>query len=125
RKLRPRGRSLAPARRRDAGSVPEEEAGEDLPLRLVALAGARLGWAEPGPRARGGAHQADPRCGVARGCTRRRRRAGTALAAVSRLGRQGRAAFVRRADAAALRARAALDQGDPRDVVWSLAGSAD
>ena len=52
--------------------------------------------------------------------------------AVPRLGRQGRAALVRRADAAALRPRAALDQGDPRDASrrtsatgrWSSSSSA-
>ena len=49
------------ARRRDAGAVPEAEDPEDIPLRLVALAGARLGRAELGPRARGVATRADRR----------------------------------------------------------------
>ena len=45
--------------------------------------------------------------------------------AVPRLGRQGRAALVRRADAAALRPRAALDEGDPRDARRPRARPAD
>jgi hypothetical protein len=37
---------------RDAGAVPEEESAEDLHVRLLALASARLGRSERGPRAR-------------------------------------------------------------------------
>src|SRR5581483_535781 len=40
-----RGRGAASARRRDAGPVQEAQAAEDVPVRLVALAGARLGRA--------------------------------------------------------------------------------
>src|SRR5581483_6553995 len=52
-------RSVAAAGGRDAGAVPQAQAAEDLPLRLLALAGARLGWAEPGARARRVADRAD------------------------------------------------------------------
>src|SRR5581483_9456259 len=100
----------------DAGAVPEEEASEDVPVRLVALAGARLGRADPGARAGGGADPADPRRGVARGGARGGGRARPPRAAVPRLGRQGGAAQLRRADAAALRPRAAVHEGDPRDA---------
>ena len=44
--------------------------------------------------------------------------------AVPQLGRQGRAAVVRRADAAAVRPRAALDEGDPRDAEGARGGPA-
>ena len=134
-----RGDEPDAARRGDAGAVQEEEAAGDLPLRLVALPGARLGRAEPGAGAgrgdpgsssaerlaeisrrarRPGARAGPPRPSVRSRVAVRRadRPAQGHVAAVPQLGRQGRAALVRRADAAALRPRAALDQGHRRDA---------
>lgn len=47
----PEAKSLMRPEGGDAGAVQEEESPEDLPLRFIALARARLGRHESGPRA--------------------------------------------------------------------------
>ena len=71
---------------------------------------------EPGPRARRGTDPANPRRREPRRSQSGRMRSSRPSAAVPELGRQGRAAVVRRADPAAVRPRAALHQGHHRDA---------
>ena len=122
----------AASRRRRAGPVPGEEAAADLPLRQLARPGPVVGRAararpgrvaarpDPARRARraSGPCSRSRRSGRAAACASPRcRRGATAAAhrqALPELGRQGRAARDPRADRAAVRARAALDQGHPR-----------
>ena len=128
---------------RYAGVVQEEDAAGHLSLRFVALAGPRLGWAEP----RSGAGGSDPRRPrrPARRNPRRTERPGprpvrarpprplrTRRHGVDRpaqghvpplpeLGGQGRAALVRRADPPPVRPRETLDQGHRGDLGWAPA----